>query len=255
MKLHEMDPGGRFTSRADAYRRHRPDYPSDLFDDLLEGRPRRIADVGAGTGIASIALATRGIEVFAVEPNEAMREAGERHELIHWIDGHAEATTLEESSVDLVTCFQAFHWFDPDAAITEFLRILRPGGAIAAVWNEREPDDPFTSAYGKIVREISDNHPAEARERAAEALDHDPRLGRVDRRRSSHAQTLDLEGLLGRASSTSYLPSSGPRHEELVARLRQLFEEWQHEGTVTLRYRASLYLTRARGKGLGAGSW
>jgi SAM-dependent methyltransferase len=259
MKLHEMNPRGRFTSRADAYRRYRPDYPAALFDALLRDEPRIVADVGAGTGIASIALASRGIEVFAVEPNEAMREAGAQHERIHWIEGRAEATTLEGGSVDLVTCFQAFHWFDPATAIPEFLRVLRPEGAIAAVWNERDPDDSFTSTYGKIVREISDNHPAESRVRAAEALDQDSRLEAVELRQFPHQQTLDLEGLMGRASSTSYLPSSGPRHAELVTRLRQLFEEWRHEGTVTLRYRTSLYLTRAReqepgarGQGLGA---
>jgi SAM-dependent methyltransferase len=249
MKLHEMDPGGRFTSRADAYRRYRPDYPAALFDEILRDEPRIVADLGAGTGIASIALASRGIEVFAVEPNVAMREEGARHERIHWIDGRAEATTLADASVDLVTCFQAFHWFDPIAAIREFLRILRPDGRIAAVWNERDPNDGFTSAYGDLVREISDNHPAESRERAAEAFDHFPDLGAVEVRRFPHAQTLDLDGLTGRALSTSYLPSSGPRHDELVARLRKLFGEWQRDGAVTLRYQTSLYLTRPRERG------
>lgn len=246
MVLHEMNPTARFTSRADAYERYRPDYPAALFDTLLSSEPSVIADIGAGTGIASLQLAERGPEVVAIEPNEAMRERGIRHSRIRWVDGTAEATILEVGSVDLVTCFQAFHWFDPQPAIDEFLRILRPEGAMAAIWNERDPSDPFTHAYGTIVREISGNHPAESRETSASALYESPRLADVSHLRFPHEQVLDLEGLLGRAASTSYLPSEGPLHDELIDRLRELFDSWSDNGIVRLRYRTSLYLASGR---------
>ncbi|MDX1583373.1 MAG: class I SAM-dependent methyltransferase, partial [Thermoanaerobaculia bacterium] len=193
-------------------------------------------------------IAERGPRVFAIEPNEAMRNAGVRHPRIEWIAGNAESTTLPDESVDLVSCFQSFHWFDPSPAIDEFLRILRsPHGRVAAIWNERDPSDPFTREYGELVREISDNHPAESRETSADALYESARLGEIRRLTFPHEQVLDLEGLVGRAESTSYLPSEGPRHSELIRRLRQLFDRRSSEGRVRLRYVTSLYLGNIRG--------
>lgn len=243
MPLHEMDPENRFTTRAEAYRRHRPDYPAALFARILRNHPSTVADIGAGTGISSLQIAVHGPLVFAVEPNGAMREAGLMHPSIRWIDGSAVSTGLEDHSVDLVTCFQSFHWFDPQPAIDEFLRILRPEGSIVAVWNERDPADPFTAAYGELIREISDNHPAEARENTVSALYESPLLGDVLHERFPHHQILDLEGLIGRASSTSYLPSSGPRFEEMGRRLERLHREWSEGGVVVLRYLTSSYTT------------
>lgn len=246
MALHEMDPQNRFTGRAEAYRRHRPDYPASLLDRLMESAPSIVADVGAGTGISSLQIAERGPIVLAVEPNAAMREAGTRHPRIQWIDGTAEATGLDDGQVDLVTCFQAFHWFDPGPAIAELTRIVRPGGAIAAIWNERDSSDPFTREYGALVRQISDNHPAESRENSVSALYESNRVGPVEHERFPHEQSLDLEGLIGRASSTSYLPSSGEAYEEMARRLESLFETWNEGGVVTIRYVTSLYLTLPR---------
>lgn len=246
MPLHEMDPTSRFTSRADAYRRHRPDYPAALLDKLLADRPEAIADIGAGTGISSLQMAERGPRVFAVEPNEAMRAAGSQHSRISWIEGTAESTGLEPESVDLVTCFQSFHWFVPETAITEFLRILRPGGSIAAIWNERDPSDGFTAAYGTLIRAISNDHPAESRESAVSGLYESSILADVELTRFSHGQALDLEGLIGRAASTSYLPSSGNVFDAMARRLEELFNEWSKDGIVTMRYTSSLYVTSAK---------
>src|SRR5690606_34163131 len=126
-----------FTSRAESYRRHRPGYPDAAIEALLALAPKRVADIGAGTGISCLPFLERGLEVVAVEPNAAMRAAGIEHHALRWVDGSAENTGLSDASVDLVTCFQSFHWFEPTAAMPELVRILRPGGALAAVWNER----------------------------------------------------------------------------------------------------------------------
>lgn len=246
MALHEMNPADRFTSRAEAYRRHRPDYPVALLDKLLESQPEVVADIGAGTGISSMQIAERGPIVFAVEPNAAMRKAGALHPGIRWINGTAESTGLPNRSVDLAACFQAFHWFDPEPTVAELVRIVRPGGAIAAVWNERDPSDGFTAAYGALVREISDNHPAESRLHAVSGLYESELLEEVKEHRFPHAQRLDLDGLIGRATSTSYLPSAGRPYDDMIQRLKTLFEKWQEGGVVTLRYVSSLYLTRPR---------
>ncbi len=149
-------------------------------------------------------------------------------------------------SVDLVTCFQSFHWFVPEPAIAEFLRILRPHGSIAAIWNERDPSDGFTAAYGALIREISNNHPAESRESAVLGLYESNDLYGVRRYTFSHSQSLDLEGLVGRAASTSYLPSTGEPYEEMIRGLEDLVARWNEGGVVKLRYISSLYLTKPK---------
>lgn len=98
------------------------------------------ADVGAGTGIWSRQLAARGVRVIAVEPNDAMRVAGEKQCAgwkISWRKGGAEHTGLPDASCHMVCMASSFHWPDFDAAVREFGRILKPGGLFMALWNTR----------------------------------------------------------------------------------------------------------------------
>lgn len=136
---------GDFTALADNYARYRPGYASfvlDAFLALVERVSERklCADVGAGTGIWSRQLAARGVRVVAIEPNEAMREAGEKQNAgldIAWRKGGAEHTGLPDASCDMVCMASSFHWPDFDAAVKEFRRILKPGGLFMALWNTR----------------------------------------------------------------------------------------------------------------------
>jgi SAM-dependent methyltransferase len=116
--LDRLDPTGRFTNRAEDYAKHRPSYPDAAIDAVLMGLgapPDLVAaDVGAGTGISSRALAARGLRVVAIEPNAAMRAKAEPHPRVEWRDGTGERTGLPPASVDLVLCAQAFHWLDPE---------------------------------------------------------------------------------------------------------------------------------------------
>ena len=148
-------PTARFTDRAQAYAAHRPSYGDDVIAWVLDGlgEQPRVADLGAGTGISSRRLAAHGARVLAVEPNAAMRSAGEGD--VTWIDGTAEETTLGDASVDGVTAFQAFHWFANDAALAEIRRIVRPGGRACLVRSERDERDGFAAAYGELVRRFA----------------------------------------------------------------------------------------------------
>lgn len=240
MDLHELDPTNRFTSRVDAYRKYRPDYPDELIDTLVRETEGAVVDLGSGTGIGAIQLARRGRYVIGIEPNVAMRRAAPEHDRVEWREGTAEATGLEDGAAGLVTAFQAWHWFDPGPTLIEISRILRPGGLVAAIWNERDEADGFTRAYGELVREVSENHPAEARVDAARSLEEARNFVNHRRRSFSHGQRLDLEGLKGRAASTSYLPGSGPAHEALRDGLDRLFAGYGDAGYVTLRYETVL---------------
>jgi ubiquinone/menaquinone biosynthesis C-methylase UbiE len=135
---------GDFTELAENYARYRPAYAPLVRDAVVGLLPIRAqaADIGAGTGIWSAMLAEAGLRVDAVEPNEAMRNAGRcgRPEL-NWVEGSAEATTLEGGRYDLVSMASSFHWPDFDLAVAEFHRLLKPGGYFLALWNTRDIKD------------------------------------------------------------------------------------------------------------------
>src|SRR5229473_1629955 len=118
------DAKQRFSNRVADYVRYRPGYPAELLDLLRSECPLRpghvIADIGSGTGFLSELFLKNGNRVYGVEPNQAMRQAGEEYlasyDGFSSIEGSAEATTLDDASVDFVTAGQSFHWFEPDAA-------------------------------------------------------------------------------------------------------------------------------------------
>ena len=231
---------GRFSERADAYAAGRPSYPGaaieGLFDGLGDPQDVLVADLGAGTGIASRLLAAGGAQVLAIEPNQAMREAAAPDPRVEWLAASAESTGLEEASVDLVTAFQAFHWFDHEKALREMVRILRPGGRAAVVYNERDERDPFTAAYGDLVRRFKTDETERDRADGLSAFAAFPIWhGGPRRTEFPNEQPLDLEGVLARARSTSYLPKDGPPAAELNAALRALFERHARDGRVTMK--------------------
>jgi SAM-dependent methyltransferase len=231
----------RFADRATDYAAGRPSYPPAALDALFEGLGDVgdvfAADLGAGTGISSRLLAERGAQVLAVEPNQAMRAAAEPHPRIEWIAGTAEWTGLGEASIDLVTAFQAFHWFDQAKALNEMVRILRPGGRAAVVSNERDENHPFTAAYGELVRAYALD---DTERRRAGALDVFAAFeGWHVRRRTEvrNEQPQDQDGVLARARSSSYLPKTGPKADELHAAVRALFVQHAREGRVVMAMR------------------
>lgn len=248
--LHTMNPLSRFSDRATDYAKYRPSYPEEAIATLLEGlgNPSKLvaADMGAGTGISSRLLAQRGVQVIAIEPNAAMREAALPHPLVEFRDGTAQATNLPDASVDLVTCFQAFHWFDPEPTLVEFDRILKRLGRLAVVWNDRDKDDEFTQNYTRLVQIASNNHPAESRLTSVEPLLFSPLFPDVCCHTFSYRQELDLEGLIGRAMSVSYIPREGEVQQQLIAGLKQLYDRDRNEnGWVYMTYRTSVYLANS----------
>jgi len=246
------DPTGRFSDRVEPYARYRPGYPRECLDLLrahgwlLAGDA--VADVGSGTGRLAELFLDAGHTVTGVEPNREMREAGER-ELsgrlgFRSVDGRAEATTLAADSVDLIVAGQAFHWFDAAAARREFARILRPGGRVALVWNDRDTAaSPLMASYEALVREHGTDYDEVKRhwidEREIGAFFEPADFEALS---APHRQVLDLAGFEGRLVSSSYVPAEGtPGHRRILARLRELFDEHQRSGRVALEYRTKMY--------------
>lgn len=243
------DPLTRFSDRVADYVRHRPSYPSESIDAVLDGlaKPSRLvaADIGAGTGIASNLLADRGVRVHAIEPNTPMREAATPDERITWHDGSAEDTGLKKKSVHLVLCAQAFHWFNQTRALPEFARILRNHGRLALLWNIRDPEDRVARAYTEALHRSSVD-PISNRPDYNECVGELDGFSEVRRLEFPNFQELTIEGLLGRARSASYVPTTGHRWESLSSALADVHA--QHEGVgcepgmVRFGYVTRLYL-------------
>ena len=160
----EADPTTRFSDRVDNYIKYRPGYPPEVLQYLKDkcnlSSQSFIADVGAGTGIFTQLLLEQGYTVYAVEPNEAMRDAAiaqlSSNQKFIPVNGTAEATTLTDASADLIVCAQAFHWFNNEATRLEFERILKPTGKVALIWNNRLTKvDEFSVAYDALLKNDS----------------------------------------------------------------------------------------------------
>lgn len=249
--LHTMNPLSRFSDRVADYVKYRPSYPDAAIDIILEGLENStqliVADIGAGTGISSRLLAERGISVIGIEPNAAMREAAESHQLVEFREGTAEVTNLPNASVDLVTCFQAFHWFNPEPSLLEFSRILKPSGRLVLVWNNRDKNDKFTAEYSSLVRAASNNHPAESRMKSVEPLLESPHFVNVSEYTFVYKQQLDFAGLIGRMQSVSYVPCEELIQQQLISDLQNLYKRnCDEQGFVYLVYRTSVHLAEPR---------
>ena len=251
------DPTQRFSGRVDNYVRYRPSYPRAVLDLLktecgLTGTSV-VADVGSGTGILSELFLENGNRVFGVEPNSEMRAAGERflgdHPHFTSVAGTAEATTLDDASVDFVTAGQAFHWFDVQRTRAEFGRILRPGGWVVIIWNARRRDaTPFLVAYERLLRKHGTDYERVEHGRSA-AVMVDEFFGPDDYETETfdNRQTFDLDGLKGRLSSSSYVPGPGePGTEAMLREAEELFREHQTDGRITIEYDTKVYYGRLR---------
>src|SRR5205807_417927 len=204
-------PTERFTGLAGLYSQYRPEYPAAALDFIINrcGLSNRsvLVDVGCGTGISSRLFAAKGIRVIGVEPNADMRCQAETETLPSgspsptYQEGRAEATGLPAASADTVVAAQAFHWFEPQATLREFHRILKPAGWAILLWNQRDESDPFTRAYGAGVRQLTSSEIIEPYHGKGDALLISPLFQEGQRASFAHEQVLDEAGFLGRAFS------------------------------------------------------
>ena len=213
-----------FSSAAEVYERARPSYPADAVAWLVErtsiGPGKTVLDVGAGTGKLTRLLVPSGARVVAVEPVAEMRALVEGAEAV---DGTAEELPFADSSADLVTAAQAFHWFDFDRALAEIHRVLRPGGRLALVWNSRDLDDPLQRAVEDLLEPLRAAVPAQQESRWREAVEASPLFESPETREFAYAQSFTADDLCARVASTSFVAAMPPvEREALLAHVRGL---------------------------------
>jgi SAM-dependent methyltransferase len=256
--LSQLNPTSRFSGLADTYAQHRPSYPDEAIDLMMTrcglGGDTLLVDVGCGTGISSRLFAERGVPVLGIEPNAEMRARAETALVAVGMpkplyqDGCADATGLQPGQAAAVLAAQAFHWFEPDAALREFHRILRPDGWVILMWNERDDRDAFTAAYSAVIRTAPDTANIEMpRGRAGTPLLTNSLFQNQERLLFHNEQVLDEEGLLGRAFSASYAPREPHQIAAWTGALRTLFAQHERRGKVVLHYETSVYLGQRRG--------
>lgn len=248
----DPDPTTRFSDRVDDYVKYRPQYSPDVIEALQQacglGPEHLVADIGCGTGMLAKIFLDAGNRVIGIEPNREMRLAGEAYLADYpgfdMIEGNAEGTNLDPSSIDFVTAAQAFHWFRPDDTRAEFARILRPGGWVVLIWQDRDTDsNDFLRAYEDFLRRFSTDydkvtHKYLASYPALERFFAPNRLNVIVQR---SRQCLDLDGLRGRLLSSSYIPNAGERYDAMLAALPELFSAHCADGQVALEYNTRIY--------------
>lgn len=245
------DATQRFGTRVSYYVQGRPGYPAALIELLRRecglAQGCAVADVGSGTGILTRLLLEAGARVYAVEPNDEMRAAAESalgaHPGFTSVAAAGEDSGLPDACVDLVTCAQAFHWLDRALARREFARILRPGGSVAIVWNDRrDTASPFLAEYEALLQAFgTDYREVDHRNVSRDMLDAFFGAGAWREERLPHTHSLDYAGLQARLLSTSYVPSAlDPRCGPMLQALRVLFMRHAEDGLVHFEYDAKV---------------
>ncbi len=246
----------RFSDRVDNYVKYRPHYPVEVVEFLKAEKiiyeNPVIADIGSGTGISCELFLKHNYKVIGVEPNEPMRQAAEKilqnysdQKLFISVDGKAEATTLENNSVDVITCAQAFHWFNNDTFKQECKRILKPNGNVVLMWNDRRTDstdflkvyEDFLQMFGTDYKEINHKNTQEISQ-----FDNFFGQGNYSEKSFYNYQDVDFAGLKGRVLSSSYMPNEGHADfDHMIYCLKKIFMRYQENGVVRLDYDTKIY--------------
>jgi ubiquinone/menaquinone biosynthesis C-methylase UbiE len=260
-----VERGRSFDAWAGEYDRYRPTYPDALFEliatQLELPTDPRVADLGAGTGRASISMAGRGWRVTAVEPGgpmlDVLRSRAETEGLvIRTVQATAEATGLAAGSFDLATAAQAFHWFDKPAALMEMARIVRPGGGLALFWNVREEArSAFVAEYHRVLERyggVAEGKYLQAgrssgRSSTRAALEAAPGFESPELHELRHELPATANGFVGMAFTASYIRALDPEEQgrfraetlELLARHGHLGDE-----PFVVPYRVDLWIAR-----------
>ncbi|QOZ22586.1 class I SAM-dependent methyltransferase [Bradyrhizobium sp. CCBAU 51753] len=202
-----------------AYEAGRPSYPAEIVAALPLQGARCVVDLGAGTGKFTRLLLAHlgaGARLVAVEPVAEMSAKLASEGKVEVINTRADAITLETGSVDLVTCAQAFHWFDNEPSVAEIARLLRQGGTLGLVWNVRDDGTPWVKALSVMIEKYAGDTPRHQSGRWRWILQ-DPRFALDKEIVQDHPHRMSRQGVFERVVSTSYVANL-PDDEKAILR-------------------------------------
>lgn len=236
-----------FTGKGKIYDQSRPRYAKGLFAFLNKRVPitEKVADIGSGTGIFTEQLLDWGYSVYAVEPNQEMRQIAEaklsNNANFISVEGDASHTHLASHSVGLVTAAQAFHWFDQDEFKAECKRILQPNGYVCIAYNSRVKDDnaekliELLTKYCLRFHGFSNNI---SEQDCQDFFSQDFEIYQED-----NTQYYDREQYIARILSSSYaLTDQNKQYKAFLSALNQLFDELNVNGKVKMPMKTVAYV-------------
>ena len=226
-----------FGAVAGAYERGRPGYPDDAVRWLAGTAPRDVVDLGAGTGKLTRSLVSLGHRVTAVEPlPEMVAELRVAVPSAVALSGSAESIPLQAGSADVVTCAQAFHWFDHEPALAEIARVLRPAGRLALVWNTRDDSQAWVAELTETIIGRSEFR-AGGVVSVVTTIDGSGLFGPVERASFEHVQMLgraDLVELVRSRSQCAVL--SEDERRPVLEHVGSLFDAHAADGALAMPY-------------------
>jgi SAM-dependent methyltransferase len=218
------NPTGPYERVAGEYEHGRPGYAPDAVARIVHefslGPTSSVLDLGAGTGKLTRMLAEGGLQVTALDPSrEMLARLRIAVPTACAIEATAESIPLPAGAVDAVTAAQAFHWFDATTALTEIHRVLRPGGGVALVWNQRDERDPIQALLAELTGPPERTTPRGWKLDIASLVGESGLFGPVSSVEFGHVQPTSPDKLLDRLRSSSFVASL-PTTERLSAEQR-----------------------------------
>ncbi len=232
-----------FGGIADVYERTRPGYPEEAVRWMAGSSPGRVLELGAGTGKLTGTLLTLGHSVLATDPDARMlKPLRKRLKGTPVAQAKAEQLPLASSSVDTVVAAHAFHWFEPEPALAEIARVLRPGGTLAVAWNLRDESVPWVRRLSRLIG-------SERHEDPTELLEDSGLFDGIEHHTFRHWQEVQRDSLLGLVESRSRVADM-PEDERsaLLTKVGELYDDYGrgHDGML-LPYRCEAFRCRVSG--------
>ncbi|HYZ93845.1 MAG TPA: class I SAM-dependent methyltransferase [Actinomycetota bacterium] len=231
------------------YEQGRPSYPPEAVTALNISPPHTVVDLGCGTGKFTRLLTPTGARIIGIEPlaimNEMFRTTCPNVTLL---TGVAERLPLRACAVDLITCASAFHWFDHERALPELHRVLRTAGRLAIIWNRRDKLAGWPAEFFAITEQYRGDTPGYRSNAWRDAIDGSALFGPIEERWFDNVQHADLDGLLARVESISFIETL-PASEKaaVIARAREFLvthPDTRGREHFELPYHTALYVTR-----------
>lgn len=234
-----------FGTAADQYERSRPTYPAEAVAWLVPPKALTVVDLGAGTGKFTRSLVGLGLDVIAVEPDPVMLgKLGAALPSVRRVEGTAEAIPLPDETADVVTVAQAWHWVDQVEAPVEVARVLRAGGTLGLVWNQRDERVDW-------VRELNEIAPRSNGQKFldAEVVIGAP-FGKTERFEVDWSMPVDADRVIGIiASGSDVFLAPETEQDEILGRIKELLATHPQTAgreTFELPYRTFCYRARLR---------
>ena len=253
--IHEVATAG-FGRAVDDYERARPGYPEDAVAWLVEqlgiDESTTVLDLAAGTGKLTRQLVPTGARLVAVEPVGEMRaRLEERLPGVRALDGTAESIPLPDASVDAVIVGQAFHWFRGREALSEIHRVLRPDRRLGLIWNARDESVDWVARLSELIEPHRGDVPRYVSRKWARAFETTTLFGPLDERQFPFAHEMDVDTLVARVASISFIATLPPdERERVLANVRALVEAHpttRGRTTFALPYRTAVFAATRRG--------